>query len=121
MASFPHVKERVKHFDKELENNRVVMEALLSIEGTKILSEYPRKHTLTRVDTLGSFDRVAETHKQKGFYFSSALNDKGIFGIIPGATRVWKFNTYGITQKQARYLADAFVAVAEENGLPVKK
>jgi Sep-tRNA:Cys-tRNA synthetase len=119
MASFPHVKERVKHFDRELANNRVVMEALLSIEGTKVLSEYPRKHTLTRVDTTGSFDRVAETHKKKGFYFSSALNDKGIFGLIPGATRIWKFNTYGMTEKQARYLAEVFVEVAKENGLPV--
>jgi Sep-tRNA:Cys-tRNA synthetase len=120
MASFSHVKERVKHFDRELENHRVVIEALLSIEGTKVLSEYPRKHTLTRVDTTGSFDRAAETHKKKGFFFSSALNERGIFGIIPGATRVWKFNTYGMTEKQARYLADAFVAVAQENGLPVK-
>jgi Sep-tRNA:Cys-tRNA synthetase len=96
------------------------MEALLSVDGTKILSEYPRKHTLTRVDTTGSFDKVAETHKKTGFFFSSALNDRGIFGLIPGATRVWKFNTYGMTAKQARYLADAFVAVAQENGLPVK-
>jgi Sep-tRNA:Cys-tRNA synthetase len=119
MASFPHVKERVKHFDRELENNSTVMEALLSIEGTKVLSEYPRKHTLTRVDTTGSFDRVAEVHKKKGFYFSSALSEKGIFGIIPGATRVWKFNTYGMTRKQAQYLADAFVVVARENGLAV--
>jgi Sep-tRNA:Cys-tRNA synthetase len=121
MASFPHVKERVKHFDKELENNKAVMEALLSIDGTKILSEYPRKHTLTRVDTTGSFDKVAETHKKKGFFFASALSEKGIFGIIPGATRIWKFNTYGATVKQARYLADAFVAVAQENGLVVRK
>ncbi|HNX17497.1 MAG TPA: O-phospho-L-seryl-tRNA:Cys-tRNA synthase [Methanoregula sp.] len=120
MASFPHVKERVKHFDRELENNKIVLEALLSIDGTKILSEYPRKHTLTRVDTTASFDTVAESHKKKGFYFASALNDKGIFGIIPGATRVWKFNTYGATQAQARYLAEAFVAVAQENGLRVK-
>ncbi|MGA2162038.1 MAG: O-phospho-L-seryl-tRNA:Cys-tRNA synthase [Methanoregula sp.] len=119
MASFPHVKERVKHFNRELENNSTVMEALLSIEGTKVLSEYPRKHTLTRVDTTGSFDRVAEVHKKKGFYFSSALSEKGIFGIIPGATRVWKFNTYGMTRKQAQYLADAFVVVARENGLAV--
>jgi Sep-tRNA:Cys-tRNA synthetase len=120
MASFPHVKERVKHFDRELEKNKIVMEALLSIDGTKILSEYPRKHTLTRVDTTGSFDKVAETHKKKGFFFSSALNDRGIFGLIPGATRVWKFNTYGTTEKQARYLADAFVAVAQENGMNVR-
>ena len=121
MASFPHVKERVKHFDRELANGKIVVDALLSIDGTKILSEYPRKHTLTRMDTTGSFDRVAETHKKRGFYFSSALNEKGISGIIPGATKIWKFNTYGTTKKQAEYLAEAFVAIARENGLHVNK
>jgi Sep-tRNA:Cys-tRNA synthetase len=120
MASFPHVKERVKQFDKELENNRIVMEALLSIEGTKILSEYPRRHTLTRIDTTASFDRVAESHKKRGFYLSSSLEDKGITGVIPGATKIWKFNTYGMTRKQAMHVADAFLAIAGENGLPVK-
>jgi len=120
MASFPHVKERVKHFDRELENNRVVLEALLSVTGTKILSEYPRKHTLTRVDTIASFDKVAESHKKRGFYFSGALEEKGIVGVIPGATKVWKFNTYGATTKQAAFLADAFVTIATENGLPLK-
>jgi Sep-tRNA:Cys-tRNA synthetase len=117
MASFPHVKERVKHFEGELANNRVVIDALLSIDGTKVLSEYPRKHTLSRIDTTGSFDRVAATHRKKGFYLSGALAGRGIRGIIPGATKVWKFNTYGLTRKQAGYLADAFVAVAGENGL----
>jgi Sep-tRNA:Cys-tRNA synthetase len=120
MASFPHVKERVKQFDRELENNRIVMDALLSVEGTKILSEYPRRHTLTRVDTLASFDKVAESHKKRGFYLSSALEEKGITGVIPGATKIWKFNTYGMTKKQAMHLADVFVAIAQENGLPVK-
>ncbi|MFY9799749.1 MAG: O-phospho-L-seryl-tRNA:Cys-tRNA synthase [Methanoregula sp.] len=119
MASFPYVKERVKHFDQELENNRIVLEALLSVSGTKIQSQYPRKHPLTRVDTIASFDKVAETHKKRGFYFSGALEEKGIFGIIPGATKVWKFNTYGSTKKQAMYLADAFVAIASENGIPI--
>ena len=119
MASFPEVKERVKHFDRELENNRIVLEALLSISGTKILSEYPRHHTLTRVDTIGSFDTIAETHKKRGFYLSSALEERGITGVIPGATKIWKFNTYGTTKKQALHLADAFVAIANENGIPI--
>ncbi|MFA4876606.1 MAG: O-phospho-L-seryl-tRNA:Cys-tRNA synthase [Methanoregula sp.] len=121
MASFPHVKERVKHFDKELENNRIVLDALLSVDGTKILSEFPRKHTMTRVDTIGSFDKVAETHKKRGFYFSGALADKGVAGLIPGATKVWKFNTYGMTRIQAEYLGNAFVEIAKENGLPVSR
>jgi Sep-tRNA:Cys-tRNA synthetase len=119
MASFPHVKERVKHFDRELANHTIVTEALLSVEGTKILSEYPRKHTMTRVDTIGSFDKIAETHKKRGFYFSSALEEKGVTGLIPGATKVWKFNSYGTSEKQARYLANAFVEIARENGLTV--
>ncbi len=121
MASFPHVKERVKHFDLELANHKIVTDALLSIEGTKILSEYPRRHTMTRIDTTASFDKVAEAHKKRGFYFSSALEEKGVTGIIPGATKVWKFNTYGTTKKQAQHLADAFVAIARENGLAVRE
>ena len=121
MASFPHVRERVKHFDQELENNQIVVDGLLAVEGTKILSELPRKHTLTRADTIGSFDKVAKTHKKRGFYFSSALEKEGVTGIIPGATKVWKFNTYGMTQKQARHLADTFIGIAQENGLPVHK
>jgi Sep-tRNA:Cys-tRNA synthetase len=119
MASFPHVQERVRRWDQELANGNLVVEALRSITGTKIRSEYPRKHTLTRVDTINSFDKVAQTHKKRGFFFSSALREKGIAGIIPGATKVWKYNTYGMTRAQAEYLARSFVEIAEENGLPV--
>ncbi|MDO9523187.1 MAG: O-phospho-L-seryl-tRNA:Cys-tRNA synthase [Methanocorpusculum sp.] len=119
LASFPTVKARVEHFDEELANSRIVVEALRSIEGTKIMSEYPRKHTLTRLDTTGSFDQVAQTHKKRGFYLSSALSKKGITGIIPGATKVWKINTYGMTRKQAEYVADTYLEIAETNGLTI--
>ena len=119
LASFPTVKERVNHFDEELANSKIIVEALRSIDGTKILSEYPRKHTLTRVDTTGSFDLVAQTHKKRGFFLSSALSKKGITGIIPGATKVWKINTYGMTRKQAEYVADTYLEIAETNGLTI--
>ena len=120
MASFPHVRERTKHFDRELANHQLVMDALLSVEGTKCLSEYPRKHTMTRIDTIASFDRVAETHRKRGYYLQSALEEKGITGVIPGATKVWKFNTYGTTRNQAEHLARSFVEIARENGLAVR-
>jgi Sep-tRNA:Cys-tRNA synthetase len=120
MASFPHVKERTKHFADHLANHQIVMDALLSIEGTKCLSEYPRKHTMTRIDTRESFDRVASTHKKRGYYLQGALEEKGITGVIPGATKVWKFNTYGTTRKQAGHLARSFVEIARENALAVR-
>jgi Sep-tRNA:Cys-tRNA synthetase len=121
MASFPRVQERVKRWDKELANGNLVVEALRSVQGTKIQSEYPRNHTLTRVDTIGSFDKVAQFHKKRGYFFSNALKERGITGIIPGATKVWKYNTYGLTRKQADYLASALIEVAEENGIPVDR
>jgi Sep-tRNA:Cys-tRNA synthetase len=121
MASFPHVRERVKRWDQELANGNLVVEALRSIEGTVVRSEYPRKHTLTRVDTINSFDRVAKTHKKRGYFFSSALRERGIAGVIPGATKVWKFNTYGMTRAQAGYVASSFTGIAEENGLTVTR
>jgi Sep-tRNA:Cys-tRNA synthetase len=119
MASFPKVKERVNHWQEELANGKIVTDALRSIGGTKILSEEPRRHTLTRVDTRDSFDRVAQTHKKRGYFFTSALGERGIGGVIPGATKVWKFNTYGLTRRQCEHLATAFTTIARENGLPV--
>jgi Sep-tRNA:Cys-tRNA synthetase len=119
MASFPRVRERVGRWEEELANGKIVIDALRSIGGTAILSEYPRRHTLTRVDTRGSFDPVAQAHKKRGYFFTSALADRGIGGLIPGATKVWKFNTYGLTRRQCEYLASAFTDIAGENGLPV--
>lgn len=117
MASFPHVRERVTRWDREIANSRIVTDALAGIEGTRILSEYPRNHTLTRVDTTASFDKVAERHKKRGYFLFSALKERGIAGIIPGATKVWKYNTYGMTDQQAAYVAAVFSSIAEENGL----
>jgi Sep-tRNA:Cys-tRNA synthetase len=117
MASFPHVKRRVGEWEKEVNRGRIVVDALRSIEGTRILSEYPRRHTLTRVDTTASFDTIAKRHRKKGFFFTSSLRERGITGIIPGATRVWKFNTYGLTEAQVRYVAESFREIATANGL----
>ena len=120
MASFPRVRERVKRWDEELTNGALVVDALRRIEGTEIRSEYPRKHTLTRVDTTGSFDMAAKTHKKRGYFLSSALMARGIAGTIPGATKVWKFNTYGMTRAQAGHVASSLIEIAEENGLIVR-
>jgi len=121
MASFPEVQKRTQNWDDEVKKSNYFIDALLTIEGSSVLSEYPRKHALSKVDTTGSFDIVAKTHKRKGFYFSDELSARGIVGEFAGATRTWKLSTYGLSWKKLRYLADAFVEIAEKYGLPIKE
>jgi len=120
MASFPHVRERVNEYQSHLTRCNRIVDALCSIEGTRVMSEYPRKHPLTRMNTIESFDKVAKTHKKRGFFLSSALRERGITGIIAGSTKVWKFNPYGITNEQASYVGDMFVEIASEEGLTIR-
>ena len=54
MASFPEVKERTLHWEDELKKINFFVDRLLTIDGSHVLSEYPRKHALTKVDTTGS-------------------------------------------------------------------
>ena len=121
MASFPAVKERTLRWEDEVRRSNYFMDRLLKIQGSRVVSEYPRKHTLTKIDTTGSFDTVARTHKRRGFYFSDELSSRGIVGEFAGATRTWKLNTYGLNEKQVHYLADSFTEIAEKYGIEVTK
>ncbi|NLD56888.1 MAG: O-phospho-L-seryl-tRNA:Cys-tRNA synthase [Methanomicrobiales archaeon] len=121
MASFPSVKARTNEWEEEVKRSNYFIGRLLKIAGSRVLSEYPRKHTLTKVDTTESFDTIAQTHKRRGFYLSDELSARGIVGEFAGATRTWKLNTYGLSDKKVRYLADAFTEVAEKHGLAVEK
>ncbi|MCD6386917.1 MAG: O-phospho-L-seryl-tRNA:Cys-tRNA synthase [Methanophagales archaeon] len=120
MASFPKVKERVKHWDEEVRKSNFFCDEFLRIEGNKILSEFPRKHTLTKVDTRESFDKIAKTHKRRGFFLSDELKKRGIVGEFAGSTKVWKLNTYGLSWEQVKYLADAFKEIALKYNLNVQ-
>ena len=114
MASFPKVKERVKHWDEEVEKSRFFIAEFLKIKGNKVSSEMPRKHTLTKVDTRDSFDLIAKTHKRRGYFFYDELTKRKITGIFPGTTREFKLNTYGLNWEQVKYLANAFKEIADK-------
>jgi Sep-tRNA:Cys-tRNA synthetase len=121
MASFPTVKERVKNWEEELKKSNYLIDGLLAIEGNKVVSEYPRKHTLSKVDTSKSFDLVAQEHKRRGFFLSDELSSRGIVGEFAGATRVWKLNTYGLSWEKVRYGVDIFQEITDKYKLQVNK
>lgn len=119
IASLPRVRERTLSWDEELQKSNWFLEQFQRVEGSRVLSEWPRRHTLTKVDTTGSYDTVAKTHKRRGFFFSDELKERGIAGEFAGATRTWKLNTYGLTWDQIRYTAESFIEIAEKHGLRV--
>jgi Sep-tRNA:Cys-tRNA synthetase len=119
MASFPKVKERVNSWDEEVKKSNYFIREFLRIEGNKVTSEYPRKHTLSKVDTRDSFDKIAKTHKRRGFFLSDELTRRGIVGEFAGSTRIWKLNTYGMGWNKIRYLGEAFIEIAAKYALPV--
>src|SRR5660398_208612 len=84
MASFPTVQRRVNDWQEYVAKSNFVIDALRSIKGNKCLSEYPRKHTLTKVDTTGSFDKIAKTHSGGGSFsvtsLSSAASSASLLG-----------------------------------------
>ncbi|MDK2892334.1 O-phospho-L-seryl-tRNA:Cys-tRNA synthase [Methanohalophilus sp.] len=119
MASFPHVKKRTKNWDEEVKKSNYFLKEFLKIEGNEIVSEYPRKHTLTKVDTSGTFDKVAKNNKRRGYFLSDEMSKRGIVGMFSGATRQWKLNTYGLSWEKIHFLSDAFKEVAEKYELNV--
>ena len=118
MASFPYVVERVKKWEEEIKKARYLVEQFEKIEGTKQLGVKPKQHTLIHVESLG-FQKIAETHKRRGFFLYDELKKRKIVGIQPGLTRHFKFNVYGLTWDEIKYVAESFLDIAKKYGLSV--
>ena len=118
MASFPHIVERVQHWQEEVEKTRYLVEQLELIEGTRQLGIKPKQHTLLHMESDG-FHKVSETHKRRGFFLYDELRARNIVGIQAGLTRHFKLNTYGLSSDQVKYVANAFQEIAKKHGLKV--
>lgn len=77
MASFPAVRKRVNNWEDKLKKSNYLIDGLLAIDGSRVVSEYPRKHNLSKIDTSGNFDIIAQEHKRRGFFLSDELSGKG--------------------------------------------
>lgn len=119
MASFPHVVERVKRWDKEVENVRWLVKELERIKDFHQLGERPRQHTLVTFETP-SFHKVAKKHPRKGFFLHEELKKRKIAGIHAGMTKMMKLNSYGLTKEQLQKVVDAFHEIARGNGIEVE-
>jgi Sep-tRNA:Cys-tRNA synthetase len=113
MASYPHVKERVKHWDREVENAQWLMKEFESM-GLQVLGTKPRMHDVNFI-VSDILYKISETHKKKNFFLYSELKDRGVIGIKSGLTKNFKLSTYGKSREQIEHLAWAFRDIIEKN------
>lgn len=119
MASFPHVYERVKRWDEEVEKTRWLVNELERIEGFHQLGERPRRHPLFSIE-IPSFHEVSKGHRRRGFFLYEELKDRKISGVHPGMTKQIKLNTYGLSKNEIGKVADAFHDIAETYDIGVE-
>lgn len=112
MASFPHIIERVKNWDLELEKTRKVVEEFEKL-GFIALGEKPRNHDIIRFETP-ILDKIAETDKRRGFFFYEELKKRGIGGIRRGVTKEFKMSVYGLTNSQVDYVINSIKEIVNE-------
>ena len=110
MASLPHVMERVKKWDQEVQKTRNFVGKLEKLGSVKQIGIKPTEHDLVRFETP-IFDKIAQNHPRRGFFLYEELKKRRIIGIKRGQTRWFKCSVYGFTQEQVDYIANAFAEI----------
>lgn len=113
MASLPYVKDRVTHWDEEVQKTRNFVRQMEEIEGIKQVGIRPKEHDLTRFETP-IFDKIAENHPRRGFFLYEELKKRNIVGIKRGQTKWFKCSVYGFSQEQIDYIADSFKEIVDK-------
>jgi Sep-tRNA:Cys-tRNA synthetase len=113
IASFPAVKERVIHWEEEVQKARRFSQEMEKL-GIVQLGEKPHNHDLMFFEAPILYE-ISEKHKKKGFFLYQGLKERGIGGIKAGRTRVFKISTYRLTEKEIDKVISAFSEIIEEN------
>ncbi len=112
MASFPHVKERVKRWKEEVEKARYFASKMEGLE-IKQLGDKPHNHDLMFFHAENLYE-ISKRVKKGRFFLYRELKARKIHGIKPGLTRYFKLSTYGLSYEELDYVINAFAEILEK-------
>jgi len=112
MASFPHVRERVKRWDDEVEKARYFAGKMEEL-GIKQLGDKPHNHDLMFFHAENLYE-ISKKVKKGRFFLYRELKSRKIHGIKPGLTRYFKLSTYGLSYSEIEYVLNAFREIVEK-------
>jgi len=113
MASFPHVVERVKHWDDEVEKARWFSSGLEKL-GMVQQGDRPHNHDLMFFLAENLYE-ISKTAKKGRFFLYRDLKERGICGIKPGLTRQFKLSTFGLAKEELERVLVAFEEIIESH------
>ena len=106
MASFPHVVERVKHWDEEVEKARWFASEMEKM-GLVLQGDRPHSHDLMFFKSDVLYE-ISKTAKKGRYFLYRDLKKRNIFGIKPGLTRQFKLSTYLLSEDDLQTVLDSF-------------
>lgn len=112
IASFPHVKERVKKWEEEVKKARYFASKMEELE-IKQLGDKPHNHDLMFFHAENLYE-ISKKAKKGRYFLYHELKRKKIHGIKPGLTRYFKLSTYGLSWNEVDYVANAFKEIVEK-------
>ncbi len=112
MASFPHVKERVKKWDEEVKKARYFADKMEEL-GIVQLGDKPHNHDLMFFHAENLYE-ISKKAKSGRYFLYKELKSRKIHGIKPGLTRYFKLSTYGLSYEELDYVLNAFKEIIEK-------
>lgn len=106
MASFPHVEERVHHWDEQVSKAQWFSGELQKL-GFKQLGEKPHNHDLLHFETPELY-AISKCVRDRGYFLYKELKARGIWGLQPGLTKAFKVSTFAADTKQLGFVVDSF-------------
>ena len=112
MASFDHVRERVKLWDDEVKKANWFVKEFESL-GFELLGEKPHKHDLLHFKTEKLYE-ISKRAKKGGYFLYNELKKRRIHGVKPGRTKSIKLSTYMVPKDDLRKVLEAFEDILEK-------
>ncbi|AEA47031.1 O-phospho-L-seryl-tRNA:Cys-tRNA synthase [Archaeoglobus veneficus] len=111
IASFPHVVERVKQWDKEVEKARWFSAKMEELEIVQ-LGDKPHNHDLMFFESQKLYE-ISKKAKKGRYFLYKELKKRKIHGIKPGLTKHFKLSTYMVPKEQLEIVIRAFEEIID--------
>lgn len=112
IASFPHILERIKRWNKEVEKARWFSQRMEEMEIIQ-LGDRPHNHDLMFFESNKLYE-ISKKAKGGRYFLYKELKKRRIHGIKAGLTKHFKLSTYMVERNQLEVVLSAFNEILEK-------